>query len=131
MVKIFRSKIFLGLEIVLLVVAIVALIKFSAKNKTIQAEIADWGKQVAMMENENQNLEKRLQEIKQDSYVELEAKKKLNYRRPDETVFVFYEENSQGQEMIGPRPSGRVESDNLSNPTKWWRYFFGSDKRTN
>jgi len=58
MVKIFRSKIFLGLEIVLLVVAIVALIKFSAKNKTIQAEIADWGKQVAMMENENQNLEK-------------------------------------------------------------------------
>ena len=110
------------LEIIILALVINGFIKISAKKKSIQAEINDLEHQVEKAEQKSLVLSAQLKRASSDSYQELQAKRSLNYRRPDETVFVFYEDSLDRK---GDKSTSKEEANNhASNPVLWWRYFF-------
>jgi cell division protein FtsB len=127
MTRLFKSKFFLLLEIVILILAINGFIKISAKKKSIQTEINNLEGQVEKAGQENLVLSRQLKQASSDSYQEMQAKRSLNYRKPDETVFVLYEDPLD--QRGGKSVSKEEVNSHASNPVLWWRYFFGADDR--
>lgn len=123
METVFKSKLFVVFEILVLLVVVGAFIRITTKQRTIQEEIAYLEENVAREQRENQGLRERLAGTSFDSYVELQAKRKLNYKKPGETVFVFYEESPEQASFVRPYP-GVLSQKSMSNPAKWWHYFF-------
>lgn len=117
-----KSKVFFLLEIALVIVTTIGLLQIVKKKKNIESEIAALEMQRDQAERENRELEHREQDISSDSYIELEAKRKLGYRKEGETVVVFYEEGmpeSEGKSEVTAAPR-----ESVSNPLQWLRYFF-------
>lgn len=124
MLNFFKTRFFVVLELVLLIFIIFALVKVSATWRSIQEEIDYLADKVVVLQGDNQSLETRLDETVQESFLELEAKRKLNYRRPGETVFVFYEGSPESEENILPDELESGGTSSTNNFIKWWRYFF-------
>lgn len=118
-----KSKIFLILEIALMIVIAVSFLEISKKKKNIESEITALASELDQAETENQALKQLERDISSDSYIELEAKRKLGYSKSGETVVVFYEESPpHGENDNEPRDDDERES--FTNPKKWLRYFF-------
>jgi len=124
MMRVLKSKFFLAVEIVVVAASLVALFEIRSKKKAIEEEISALEGQLSTVKSENAELGARLEKTNFASYAELQAKRKLHYRRPEETVFVFYEDQSQSlSQTEDPQNSG--EDTEVINPIRWWRYFFG------
>ena len=120
--RIFFSKIFILIEIIGLIFAGLSLFKILDKKQQRTAEMNKLKEQLLVLKNQNSDFLTKLQEIKTDSYVELEAKKRLNLKRPGEKVVVFVKETADSQ------PAGEIKNaqNNIeqSNLKLWWQYFF-------
>ena len=124
MLKFFKTRFFLILELALLVLIILALARLSATRGSIQREIDFLTSKTIALEDKNQILEGSLNETNREFYLELEAKRKLNYRGPGETVFVFYKGSPEVKRDMRGRTRDIDDSSALENSIKWWRYFF-------
>lgn len=120
--RIFFSKIFILIEIIGLIFAGLSLFKILDKKQQRTAEMDKLKEQLLVLKNQNSDFLTKLQEIQTDSYVELEAKKRLNLKRPGEKVVVFVKESAENQ------PVGEIKNvqNNIeqSNLKLWWQYFF-------
>lgn len=125
MLKFLKSKVFLFLEIIILILIVISLMKILSKKKSVGQEIDYLSRQIAVLQQESDMLTDQLQDTFNDSYAELEAKRKLNYRRPNETVFVFYEDKPVIEAAVKDQ-TGDHFAVASGNPGKWWRYFFGN-----
>jgi len=121
MVKFFKSKLFLILEVVVLVLVISTFLKINVKKEIIRKEIRLLQEDLTTAKQESKILQEQMQEHVLGRRVELEAKRKLHFRKPEERVFVFYE-SDKAQGTIQKEP---VEQELVFNNTsKWWNYFF-------
>ena len=123
MMRLFKSKFFLLLEIIILMFAVSAFIKISTKKKSIQTEINDLANKVEEAGQESIVLSEWLKRASSDFYQELQAKRGLNYKRPGETVFVFYEDSIEGTDGNSATVFKEEINDHASNPVLWWRFF--------
>jgi cell division protein FtsB len=123
MIRFLKSKLFLLAEMVILTFSIIAFVKTVNKKSSIDSEIGLLQSQAQKLKEEKQFYQQELQETSLSSYVELEAKKKLNYRRPGETVLVFYEDTAR-QPLPAKSALSQKETKEPSNLVKWWEYFF-------
>ena len=120
--RIFFSKIFILLEIVGLIFAGLSLFKILDKKQQRTAEMDKLKEQLLVLKNQNSDFLTKLQEIQTDSYVELEAKKRLNLKRPGEKVVVFVKEPTESQPIaIAEKTINNISQSNLK---LWWQYFF-------
>lgn len=124
---IFKSRLTLLLGSVLLVFMIIGTVKVVVKNNQVQKEITDLENQLRKLQIQNERLRGQVSESRDDDYLELQAKRKLNLKRPEESVFVFYED--QPAMITASPPAGLAKksdttADAPSNPVLWWRYFF-------
>ena len=117
-----KTKVFFGLEIIFLAIAVVGFVNITAKKKSVDTEITSLARKAASIRNENEQIEQRLKKTTTDSYVETEARRKLNYSKPGESVFVFYEESAPALADAQAEGNGRISA--LKNPKKWINYFF-------
>ncbi|HCA67463.1 MAG: hypothetical protein UW39_C0011G0050 [Parcubacteria group bacterium GW2011_GWC2_44_17] len=118
-----KSKVFLILEVSFIIVTAISFLQISKKKNSIETEINDLQKERGRALEESRELDKMEQDALSDSYIELEAKRKLGYRKEGETVVVFYEDDlPQGDGKNGTRD---VRADPPgTNFIKWLRYFF-------
>ncbi len=118
-----KSKVFLILEVALIIATAISFLEISKKKKSIESEINDLQKEKIRALEESRELDKMEQDALSDSYIELEAKRKLGYRKDGETVVVFYEDDlTQGD---GKNLTRAVRADPpRTNFIKWLRYFF-------
>ncbi len=116
-----KSKVFLILEIALIIATTVGFIQVIQKKEKIEIEIADLQKERDRELAKREQLNKREKVIGSDSYVELEAKRTLGYRKEGETVVVFYED--EAYDAAGPSDPV-VSQESQINPVGWLRYFF-------
>lgn len=130
MIKIFRSKIFLVISIVVLFFVSVSFGKEVYRKYQIQKEINLMEEEVSSLESKNHDLGKMLEYFKSDAFLETEARKKLNLQKPEEKVVIFTEEvNKESVEMVAIQEEAISANNNeevveLSNSEKWWNYFF-------
>ncbi len=114
--KIFYSKIFLSLVlVVLLAVFGLELMQWQERRK-IDNEINHLQEQKAELEQHNQALEQSLNYFSTDNYREKLAREQLGLKKDGEIVVNFPAVGTQIQEDL-PQPS-------KSNPQKWWEYIF-------
>lgn len=92
--------------------------RLAYRNYRLNIEEAGLNQDVQKLQNEIQNLKNQIVYFQSDSYKEKMLRAKLNLQKPGEKVVV-----------IPPEPEvtkvPEAQPEKLTNPQKWWRYFFG------
>lgn len=110
--------------------AVLVLISFPiAKNISqkyaVDKEIEDLQNEIAEIEGQNKDLRGLIDYLESDQFVEEQARLNLGLKKEGEDVVVLKEEVVDNFYNVH---FGENEADlelaNLSNPERWWRYFF-------
>ncbi len=129
------SRIFLILLISVVILGIAVVIswrgyeKYREKEK-ISEDVLKLQEEAQKIEEETQKLNDRIAYLRTPEYVEREAKDKLNLKKPGESVAVvqpdrFQQESTQVEDPQPKREVRIVINSSISNPKKWWSFFFG------
>jgi len=124
----FFLKFLFLIALALLAVIAQSLIRETYKKNQIRREIETLEKQAQAIDRENFEVEERLAYLESEEYKKKEAKDKLGLRDPGEfVVFVkprVSQENNSTQEEIPAEKTTAIDASAISNPMKWWQYFF-------
>ena len=95
------------------------------RSRQIESEMKKLEEEAAKITSDNLNLEDKIAYFKTEEYQESEAKKRLNYQKPDENVVIIKPSISHDE---SPKEEGRQpeaeRKEELPNYKKWWNYFF-------
>ncbi len=121
--RFYTSKLFLLLGFLILGLMIFSVGKKIVEGHQIEQEIKNMEKEIAALEVKNTKLNELLNYLNTEEFIEQEARLKFNLRKPGESVAILPEvelqqENKNNQLVAGE--SGIA----MSNPQKWWNYFF-------
>lgn len=126
LLRLLKSKILFLLEITVFILVLIAFFSIRAKRSAIEQEIYYITNKITALKEENGGLKRRLEKADDKDYMEFEARRKLNYKKPGETVFVFYEDTSPsvGDSGLGAQDASESEYSGMPNPVAWFKYFF-------
>lgn len=126
--KVFTSKIFLLSMVGVLVFLGVQVGKESYRKYQLQQEINSLKSEISKIEGENRKLDKLMEYFKKDSYLEQEARVKLNLKKPGEKMVVFPETESSAATKDGSKEADKTKTGSAEkvdvNYWRWWEYFF-------
>lgn len=120
----FQSKTFTVLALAVIVFLVVSIAKLWPQKTVIDARLQNLEGKMAETEQSKADLVSLLNYFKSRSYLEREAKLKLNVRRPDENVVFIYEDEKENKMRKKERESLGLEG--LTNFEKWLKYLFGN-----
>ncbi len=112
--------------------AIIALVSFPlARNirqqRALDKEIENLKQEIAKMEKRNESLEKLIDYLGSDQFAEEQARLQLGLKKAGEEVIVVKGIGSSTDSLsnqIYDLPAFSSGKKELTNPQKWWRYFF-------
>ena len=117
--------------LVVLVLISVPLARNMSKRYRVNDEINDLQREIDDLEGRNSELKNLVEYLNSDSFVEEQARLKLNYKKIGEEVFVIkdipvssdsiFNKNNPSYNIPG-LDDGSFKKD--SNISKWWKYFF-------
>jgi cell division protein FtsB len=114
----FASKWFLAIGFLILVLVALALGRETYRKYQVQKKIDDLRAELGRLEKSNQDLSDMIAFLQTDEYRERQARQKLNLKADEEEVVVVPEIEIENE----------IKDENkerkLSNPEKWWNYFF-------
>ncbi|MFA5412977.1 MAG: septum formation initiator family protein [Patescibacteria group bacterium] len=121
--RVLSSKLFLFLGIIVLGFLIFSFGKKFLESGEIDEEIKTTGEEIARLEEKDEELQDFLDFLNTDAFLEQEARLKFNLQKPGESVVII--PGAGGERELGENAAG-MEGENkiLSNPKKWWNYFF-------
>ena len=119
--KLFQSKIFTISVLTVVFFLVLSIVKLWPQKTIIDARLQNLEGKMAETEKSNMDLARLLGYFKSRSYLEREAKLKLNVRRPDENVVFIYEDEKENGIETGKKPLGL---EGLTNFEKWIKYLF-------
>lgn len=122
------SKFFLIFCLVLVMLLSVSVVKEVLRKIEINREINFLEQEIAQMENKNQELAELIDYFNTSRFQEKEVKSRLNLKEQGETVVFIPENNRTGNFSITTEDSGNegVKTAQITNPQKWWGYFFSN-----
>ena len=85
----------------------------------VRKELDDMQAQIQELKDSNQQLQADITYYQSDSYKERIARERLGLQKPGEKVIVILPEQKQNVKEKDPY-------DSLTNPEKWWQFFFKS-----
>jgi cell division protein FtsB len=133
--KILGSKIFLFLVILALITVAVNVGRESYRKYQLTQEINRLKLEIERIEGKNKQLANLMEYLKQEPYLEKEARLKLNLKKPGEKVVIL---SDWSDKEISSEASEKGNSFNnqeakiltqpqkkeIANYWKWWEYFF-------
>jgi cell division protein FtsL len=133
--KVFTSKGFLFLLIIATIWVVLICLKITNKRYQMAREISNIQQEIDQLKKENQDLAVAIESFNNPSFLEKEAKRRLNLRKEGEEVVILpkneFSDNQTTTPEINQENSFSNESQNQSvnkkeesNLAKWWRYFF-------
>jgi len=124
--KIIFSPITLSVVGLAIIVAIsIPLARNISKQYEINKEVKDLENEINDLESKNNKLNGLIEYLESEEFVDEKARLNLNYKKEGEEVVVIKEKEISSDNNIGGFFSGASENDkNISNPKKWWNYFF-------
>ncbi len=124
--KFFSSRAVLFLLLLAFIWLSISLVKAFYKKRQMDQEIGALKAEIAKMDGKGQDLNQLLSYFNSESYLEREAKDKLNLKKEGENVVMVQgaaetvgENNSSVS--VGAAVSAPVEENNF---IKWWNFFF-------
>lgn len=122
--RILGSSLFIWGGVILVVLMIFALGKAAIRKHDIQTEIQGLESEVGKLEDQNIELNGLIQYFQTENFQEREARDKLGLKKPGETVVAIPTSESEDEPAF-PEQEQKAQED-VSNPQKWWNYFFKS-----
>ena len=121
----FGSPLFLVIGVVLLLLISLNIVRAYYQQHQIREEVQHLEQETADLQSKKSELLKALQYTQSDAYVEAKARTELNMVKQGEKVVIF---PPSSPIAVSRQPEKTVvESLQLTNPQKWWNYFFGSN----
>lgn len=132
--KMLGSKAFLFFVFIILIVLTINLAQESYRKYQLKKEISELKLEIDRLEGNKEQLSNLMEYFKNDSYLEQEARVKLNLKKPGEKV-VILSRDSVTDDNVKVSQSGALEIGNqeieledinleTANYWKWWEYFF-------
>jgi len=121
-----KWPLFLIANLAILLVIGISTARESYRAWTIDKEIASLQNQIKGLQNQKTELRKLTKKIKDNQYLEKQARAKLNLQKPSEHVIVLEGVNMASSSWVvnidkqSPKNNNNIA---LSNPKKWWLYF--------
>ena len=138
----FESKLFFVVGIIVLGVLSVNLTRVQLKDRAIRSEIAKLQSEVDTLERERADHQALIALLGTPDFMEKEARQTLGFVKPGEQVVVIEKKNGECPDASVGIPTlrrdkmqnvrngecgdGQDGMHDMSNPRKWWVYFFGS-----
>ncbi len=133
--SLFTRQFFLSLLLIgLLVLLSFPLTKSYRQKRSIDREIAGLKEEAQALEHKNSNLKSVIEYMQSEQFVEKEARTKLNYQKPGESVVVI--EGRPGEAPattqakpffeVPAEPTKAAEPQAVVNARKWLDYFFAA-----
>lgn len=126
--RLWRSKIILVFELILIAALGVSLGKQIFKKQSIGGEIGKLEADIGKLEKQKNDLTALLDYVKTDGFVEAEARNKLNLAKPGENLVLIPAGDSDPAAPPEAAASGPTPASRPSNLVKWWQYFFEHNK---
>lgn len=125
--KVFQSRITLVVVGILIVLTAVNTGKIFYKNYEADKDIEALKKDVALLEDNHQRLEKINTFFESDFFAEKEARLKFGMKKEGEHVVVIQDTHRESRAAENDRKESEEEvTGKKSNPIQWWDYFFGT-----
>jgi cell division protein FtsB len=118
--RLFRSNLFFLLVLILLALFSISLFREIMRKVEIQREIKKLEEKVSELENRNTELSSLIQYFRTDEYLEIEARTKLGYKKPGETVVVV---TTNTNNVLNPVNDLNSPTWQKSNWQLWLDYF--------
>jgi len=124
--RILSSKVFLFLAVLALIALAVNLGRESYRKYQLGKEIQALKTEMERLEGRNSQLAEMIEYFKDESYLEKEARLKLNLKKPGEKVVIYStraDDSIAGQAaaLAAPEVGSAGKTDNY---WLWWEYFF-------
>lgn len=130
--RLLRSKIVIMAEVVLLVVLSSALAKEVVRKYQVESEIRQLEDKKAELNQQNLELTELVKYFNEDSYKEEQARLKLGLQKSGESVVAVLgaETAAVESEDDTTQSLSYVEDANQTNPQRWWKYFFKTERES-
>ena len=121
MSRILNSKILSVILVGVLVWLGVSFLDVKFQERYIHDEVQNLQNKIEAAKKDNTNLEKNMANLQNPSFLEREAKLKLNYKKSDEQVVFVYRDTApkKGSESFQSKLAG------MKNYQKWWYWLIG------
>lgn len=103
------------------------------ENEIISEKVQKLQEEAGRLQEETEKLNDKIAYLRTPDYVEREAKDKLNLKKPGESVALIQPDRFQS-ELIDQKDGDQSERGvhvvtygSISNPIKWWDFFFGPE----
>ncbi len=125
--KALRWPVFLIFNLALLLFVGISTVRETYRGYSLEKEIASLESKADSLEAKKMKLVQLTESLATPEKVEYEARARLGWKKPGETVYVM-----QGFEAAGQNPAADIISEpkplEESNPRLWFKYFFEPDK---
>lgn len=122
------SKLFLFSISIILIALVVNVGKESYRKYQLKKEIDSLNASIEQLQGKNHQLSNLMEYFKQESYLEKEARLKLNLKKPGEQVVILssdLDNDPSVSEDVLDQPES-LDSEETANHWKWWEYFFSN-----
>lgn len=122
--KLLNSRPFLFLVLVFLIWVIISVVKVSYNKYLLKKEIDRLNQEIERLDQENSQINQYIEYLQSDSFLEKEAKSKMNLKNEGEEVVVVPGITSQEGASFSAGPEELTGAQKKSFWWKWWEYFF-------
>ena len=126
--QIFSSKILLIISLITLIFFSTNLVKEIINRRDLKKDVRSLEEEINRLESRNNELSQLIGYFESLDFVEKEARTKLNLRKPGEKIIIVGDEESEANTVqpIEQDISNYITNEivSLSNPERWWNYFF-------
>jgi len=128
--KLIRSKIVFFIALLIVGYLCFSIVKQIALRKNSAARLASIQKEIGELNNKEAELSKLQGYYSSDEFLEKEARRILSYQKPGEEVYVVIPKKRNDLKINIKDEfkviEGNGEPAEVSNPMKWWNYFFNT-----
>lgn len=123
MKKILKSKLFLVIGVVILIFASINFVRSWKQNRVINQEINDLEQEIYSLEKNNLQLSELIKYLNSTAYIEERARTALGLKKEGEKTIIIpdLQINATSEFSFA---SADKKAKTISNPKKWWQYFF-------
>lgn len=118
-----KNKFFFLLLVVILVLFVYNYVKNWGQNNEVNQEITSLENNIQNLEQDNAKLEELIEYFNSTAYIEERARRDLGLKKDGEKVVIITNQNDRKLPTIS-QPEEIKDQTNISNPKKWWDYFF-------
>ncbi|MDP3995552.1 MAG: septum formation initiator family protein, partial [bacterium] len=115
------SKAAIVMEMALVLIFGVYVGKAVLEKRAVQSQIASMESEIRGLEHEKDSLGELIEYVQTDSFIQKEAREKLNLTAPGESVVVIPDIDSSVVDAAAPSEGAVLGA---SNAVLWWEYFF-------